>query len=53
MPNPRHKGDTRTFEGLTFSEQAKSINASIVYLQKAIMHNQSISLSLFIRVYMC
>jgi hypothetical protein len=38
MSNKRHKGRTRTFEGLTFSEQATSINASIVYLKKAIEH---------------
>jgi hypothetical protein len=38
MSNKRHKGRTRTFEGLTFSEQATSMNATIVYLKKAIEH---------------
>lgn len=31
-----HQGHTKTFEELTFSEQAKSINAQIVVLQRAI-----------------
>jgi hypothetical protein len=39
MSNPRHQGDTKTFEELTFTEQAKSINASIVNLQRAIEHH--------------
>ncbi len=36
MAKPRHKGDTKTFEQLTYEEQAKSINATIVQLQQAI-----------------
>lgn len=41
MSSPRHKGDTKTFEELTFAEQAKSINASIVNLQRSIEHHIS------------
>ncbi len=37
MPGPRrHKDDTKTFDELTFAEQAKSINAQIVELQRSI-----------------
>jgi hypothetical protein len=36
MAKPRHKHDTQTFEGLTFSEQAKSISAQLVILERAI-----------------
>jgi hypothetical protein len=36
MAVPRHKRDTRTFEGLTFSEQAKSISAQLANLERAI-----------------
>jgi hypothetical protein len=32
----RHKNDTKTFNELTFEEQAKSINAQISILKKAI-----------------
>ncbi len=32
----RHKGDTETFEGLTFAEQAKSINAIINNLERSV-----------------
>jgi len=32
----RHKDDTKAFDELTFAEQAKSINAQIVELQRAI-----------------
>jgi hypothetical protein len=39
MSNPRHQGDAKTFEELTFAEQAKSINALIVNLQRAIGHH--------------
>jgi len=35
----RRKNDTRTFEELTYAEQAKSINAQIGILQKAITAN--------------
>jgi len=41
MTSKRHKNDTKTFEELTFDEQARSINASIVNLQKAIFHHIS------------
>jgi len=36
MTISRHKHDTKTFEGLDFSEQAKSISAQIVNLGRAI-----------------
>ena len=37
MPGPRrHEDDTKTFDELTFAEQAKSINAQIVELQRSI-----------------
>ena len=36
MDNPRHKSDTKTFEGLSFSGQAKSISAQITVLQRSI-----------------
>jgi hypothetical protein len=39
MAIPRHKGDTKTFEGLDFSEQAKSISAQLVNLGRAIQHH--------------
>jgi hypothetical protein len=34
-----HKGDTKTFEELTYAEQAKSINAELQSLEKAIKAN--------------
>ena len=36
MSNPRHKDDTKTFEELTYEEQAHSINAIIINLHNAI-----------------
>lgn len=33
---PAHKQHTEDFEGLTFAEQAKSINATMAYATKAI-----------------
>ena len=37
MPSPRrHQGDTKTFEELTFAEQAKSINIHVVGLERSI-----------------
>lgn len=39
MPNRRHKKDTKNFGELTFAEQAKSISADIINLQKAIEHH--------------
>lgn len=36
MSSLRHKKDTKQFVELTFTEQAKSINATIVNLQRAI-----------------
>ncbi|MHC4269097.1 MAG: hypothetical protein ACYSWS_00755 [Planctomycetota bacterium] len=36
MSKPRHKDDTKTFEELTFEEQAHSINATIINLHNAI-----------------
>jgi hypothetical protein len=39
MPTPAHKGNTTNFRDLTFAEQAKSINADIVNLQRAIRHH--------------
>ena len=36
MALPRHQGDKKTFEGLKFSEQAKSISAQLVNLNRAI-----------------
>jgi hypothetical protein len=35
----RHKADTKTFEEETYTEQAKTINAEIVHLGKAIKAN--------------
>ena len=35
----RHKADTKTFDEETYSEQAKTINATIVHLGKAIRAN--------------
>lgn len=35
----RHKGDTKDFDEMTFAEQAKSINATIVNLQRAIAYH--------------
>ena len=39
MTMRRHKLDTKTFAELSFSEQAKSINASINHLQKAMLYH--------------
>jgi hypothetical protein len=39
MVKRRHKQDTRTFEELDFSEQAKSISAQLVNLGRAIRHH--------------
>ncbi len=39
MGKPRHKNDSREFAGLTHTEQAKSITASINNLQRAIVHH--------------
>lgn len=36
MSHPRHKDDTKTFEELTYEEQAHSINATIINLHNAI-----------------
>ena len=36
MATPRHKNDTKTFEELSYAEQAKSISAQLNVLQKAI-----------------
>ncbi len=36
MSKPRHKDDTKTFEELTFEEQAHSLNATIINLHNAI-----------------
>jgi hypothetical protein len=36
MTARRHKNDSRTFAELTFSEQAKSISATVLQLQRAI-----------------
>ena len=36
MSNPRHKDDTKTFEELTYEEQAHSINATIINLHNTI-----------------
>lgn len=36
MAVPRHKRDTLTFDGLTFSDQAKSISAQLANLERAI-----------------
>ncbi len=36
MSNPRHKDDTKTFEELTYEEQAHSINATIINLHNEI-----------------
>jgi len=35
----RHKKDTKTFDEETYTEQAKTINAEIVHLGKAIKAN--------------
>lgn len=43
MAKPRHKGDTKTFEEMTFEEQAKSINAIINVLQRTMIHHVSAS----------
>ena len=43
MARPRHQNDTKTFEQLEPDEQAKSINASIVNLQRAIRHHVATS----------
>ncbi len=43
MAQPRHQNDSKTFEQLTPHEQAKSINASIVNLQRAIRHHVATS----------
>jgi hypothetical protein len=37
MSTKRHKKDTRTFAELTFSEQAKSINGTNLYMKKAVI----------------
>jgi len=34
--NKAHKGRTEDFEGLTFAEQAKSISADIINLERAV-----------------
>jgi hypothetical protein len=39
MTTTRHKQQTKTFDQLTFDEQAKSINAMINNLQNAMMHH--------------
>ena len=39
MANPRHKNGTKTFPELSFSEGAKSINAAVASLGKAIERN--------------
>ena len=39
MAKKRHKADTKTFEELTFAEQAKSITAMINNLNAAIKHH--------------
>lgn len=39
MATPRHKNGTKTFDQLTFAEGAKSINAAVVYLERAIKSN--------------
>ncbi len=36
MAKPRHQRDTKTFDGLSFSEQAKSISAQLANLGRAI-----------------
>ena len=36
MATPTHKNDTQTFEGLSYAEQAKSISAQLVVLQRAV-----------------
>jgi hypothetical protein len=36
MATPAHKGNTKTFDQLTFGEQAKSISAMINNLESAI-----------------
>jgi len=36
MAQPRHQVNKKTFEELTFSEQAKSISAQIIILKRAI-----------------
>ena len=39
MNLPAHKGNTKTFEQLSFQEQANSINAQINNLQRAIEYH--------------
>lgn len=39
MTVKRHKNNTKTFEELTFSEQAKSINATINQIQSAMLYH--------------
>lgn len=41
MAEPRHQRDTKTFNGLTFSEQAKSISAQLANLERAIRRHAS------------
>ncbi len=36
MGKRRHKNDTKTFEELSYAEQAKSISAQLVVLQRSI-----------------
>lgn len=36
MAEPRHKRDTRTFDDLSFADQAKSISAQLANLERAI-----------------
>jgi hypothetical protein len=36
MGQRRHKNDTRTFEELTFSEQAKAITAKVSALERSV-----------------
>ena len=36
MSKPRHKADTKTFEELSFSEQAKSYSAQLIVIERAI-----------------
>ncbi len=39
MASKRHKGDTKSFDELTFAEQAKSITAMINNLEAATKHH--------------
>ena len=43
MATPRHKNGTKTFDQLTFAEGAKTINAAVVYLQRAVKNNVAAS----------